>query len=126
MRIDDDALVHQDVFLQRALEVVAEGGVGAGGGQVAVVGLHEAALADLVVLHLVADGDDAAGDLVAGHGGLVAGDVAGDLGEDVRASRPLTIFALARVLGELLEQLQVGEAQADGLDLGRGSGAGRA
>ena len=44
--LDHDPLVQQDVLLQAAFEGVAEGGVGASGQQVAVVGLHQAALAD--------------------------------------------------------------------------------
>ncbi len=77
VRGDDHALVEQHVFLEAALEVVAEGRVRAAAvGNCAVVGLHEAALADLVVLDLLADGHDAADDFVSRHGGLAAGHVA--------------------------------------------------
>ena len=68
--VDDHALVHQRVLLERALEVVAERGVGAGREHVPVVGLHEGAVADLVVLDLGADSHDPSAGLVAGHGGL--------------------------------------------------------
>ena len=76
---DHHALVEQRVFLQAAVEVVAEGRVRAGrGGQLAVVGLHQAPLADSVLLHLVADRHDAADDFVPRHHRLLARHIALD------------------------------------------------
>ena len=74
IRRDDHALVEQRVFLQAALKVVSERRVGAARrGQLAVVGLHQAALANLVMFHLIADGNDPADDFVSRHGGQAAG-----------------------------------------------------
>ena len=61
--------------------------------------------------HLVADGDDAAGHLVAGHTRLGAGDIAPAFLQDVRADAGEDVV-LARMVGELLQELHVREAQA--------------
>ena len=122
--VDDHALVHDHVLLQRAFEVVAEGGVRAVGEHVAIVGLHEGAVADRVALDLRADGDDTGTGLVARHGRGFSGHVAGDRGQLGRAQERLH-FTLARVRGEGVQQLGVAEADAGGLDLAqdlRGSG----
>jgi len=71
-----------------------------------------------MMAHLVADGDDAHDDFVAGHRRLVAGDVAGDLVQDF-AGQPRDDLGLARVLAELLEQLEIGKTKPHGLDLGQ-------
>ena len=84
-RLDDDPLVQQDVLLQPSLEGVAEGGVGPPGDQGAVVRLHQATLPDAMVLDPGPDGHDPARHLVAGHGGLGAGDVAAALLQDFGA-----------------------------------------
>ncbi len=115
--VNHHALVHQDVFLKRAFEIVAEGGGRAGGGQVAVVGLHQAPLANLVLLDLVADRDDPADDLVARHRGLAPGNVVGHLLQGL-GTQPLDDLALAGMLVELLQQLEIGEAKAHAFDLG--------
>ena len=114
--VHDDALVHDHVLLQPALEVVAEGGIGGGRGQVPVVGLHEDALAHPVVLHRGTDGHDAPAALVAGHRGQLAGHVAGDLGQDLRVQASLHL-ALAGMVREGVQQLRVGEADAHRLHL---------
>ena len=112
----DDALVEQDVFLERAFKVVAEGGVGVGGGHPAVIGLHEVTPADVVARDLAADFDDAQDGFVAGDGRFVVGDVVGhllqsggvDAGDDGR---------FAGVAGELFpREFEVGEAEADYFD----------
>ena len=89
-----------------------------GRAKLAIVGLHQHALADLVACDALADGDDAADGFVARDGGLAQRDVAGNLLEHL-ARQAADDLALARVVGELLEQLEVGEAQAHGLDLGQ-------
>ena len=71
--VQDHPLVEEDVLLQPALEVVPEGRIGAGRGQVAVVGLDQDALADAVPRHGVAHRDDPGGDLVAGDRGRSPG-----------------------------------------------------
>ena len=122
--VDDDALVHEHVLLQRALEVVAEGGVGGGGEHVAIVGLHQGPVADLVALHLRADRHHAGTGLVAGHGRGVTGHVAGDRRQLVR-TQEREHLALARVRGEGMQQLGVAEADAGGLDLAQDLGGTR-
>ena len=52
LRGGEDALVQKDIFLEGAFKVVAEGGAGVGGGQPAVIGLHQVAPADLVALDI--------------------------------------------------------------------------
>ncbi len=116
--VDDHAFVHQDVFLQRAFEVVAEGGIGTGGWEAAIIGLDEAALADLVMFDLVSDGDNPASDFVAGDRGFFIGDVAGDLFRRARILSVGRLMAMDRLLqggwlGELFEEFEVGEAEAD-------------
>ena len=109
--LDDDALVHQHVLLQAALEVVAEGRIGRCRQHVAIVGLHEGAVTHLVALDTRAHGDDAGTALVSWHGRLVARDVAGDAGQLLgRQEGPH--LALARVGLEGMQQLGVAEADA--------------
>ena len=113
--VDDHALVHQRVLLEGALEVVAERGIGAGGQHVAVVGLHEGSVTDLVVLDLGAHGHDASAGLVAGHRGGLTRHVAGDGGQLCRRQEGEHL-ALARVRSEGMQQLGVAETDAGGLD----------
>ena len=111
----DDPLVEQHIFLQPALEVVAEGGVGLVGRQPAIVGLYDEPFADLVAVDPRADLDDADDGLVAGNGRRVAGDVVGHLGQRPRVEAAQDA-GLAAVLRELLQQFEIGEAQPDRLD----------
>ena len=97
--IDHHPLVHHHVLLQAALEIVAEGGVGIGRRQFAVIGLDQAALADLVVGDPFADGDDAAGHLVARHGRLVSGNIARHRATEPSALRP-EVISLLRACSE--------------------------
>ena len=113
----DHPLVEQHVFLQAALEVVAEGGVGRVGRQPAIIGLDDEAFAELVALDAVADLDDAHHRFMAGNGRRIAGNVVRHLGQGLRR-QAVEHARLAAVPGELLEQLEIGEAQADRLDLG--------
>ena len=69
----DDPLVEQHIFLQSALEIVAEGGVGLVGRQPAVVGLDDEPLAGLVAVDAGSDLDDANDRLVAGTVGASPG-----------------------------------------------------
>ena len=87
----------------------------------AVVGLHQGSVADLVVLDLRADGDHASAGLVAGHGGRLAGHVAGDGGQ-LLGRQEGEHLALARMRGESVQQLGVAEADAGGLDLAQDLG----
>ncbi len=113
--IDDDPLVHEHVLLQGTFEVVAERGIGRGREHVAVVGLDQGAVTDLVVLDLGTDGHDASAGLVAGNGGLLAGYVAGDAPQLVWREERQDL-ALARVRGEGMQQLGVAEADAGRFD----------
>jgi hypothetical protein len=114
--LDDHPLVQEDVLLEPALEVVAERRVRGGGRQMAVVGLDEDALAGSVAAHVVTDRDDPARALVPRHRRPVARDVAGVLGECGRVQAREHV-ALPRMRGEGVEQLGVGEADPDRLDL---------
>ena len=116
-RLDDHPLVHDDVFLEPALEVVAERGVGTRGGQVPVVGLHEASFTDAMAPHVGADRHDAAHHLMTGDRGQLARDVARDLRQDGRVETGQDL-ALARMRREGMEQLGIREADADSLDPG--------
>ena len=113
--LDHHPLVDDDVFLEPALEVVAEGRVGAGRREVAVVGLDEDPLADPVVRDALADRDDPGDDLVPRDRGRLAGDVARDLRERLRREAA-DHLALAGMVREGVQQLGVREADADGLD----------
>ena len=114
--VHDNALVHQDVLLETALEVVPEGGVGTFGGQCAVVGLHKAAFADPVVGDFAAHRHNPARHLVSRHGRQLAGHVARDLLEHLRGDARHDL-PLAGVGRELVQQLEVREAQTNCLDL---------
>ena len=94
VRGGDDAFVQKDILLERAFEVVAEGGVGVGGGQPAVIGLHEVALAHLVAFDIGADLDDADHRLMAGHSRFVAGHIVGHFPQRVLASMPAVMADL--------------------------------
>ena len=80
------------------------------------VGLHQDAVADLVVLHVRADRNNAADRLVTGNGGLGAGLEAGD-GRELLGGEATDDLDLAGVLVELVQQLGVREADATGLYL---------
>ena len=69
--------IQQDILLERAFEIVAERGIGIGGGQPAVIGLHKETLADFVAGDAGADLDDADDGFMAGHHRFVAGHVVG-------------------------------------------------
>ncbi len=114
--LDDHPLVEEDVLLEPALEVVAEGRVRPRGRQVPVVGLDQHPLADRVPRHARPDRHDPSRDLVAGDQGQLARHVARDLRErcPVDAARDL---GLPEVRRERLEELRVGEADPDRLDL---------
>jgi hypothetical protein len=114
--LDDHPFVQDDILLEPALEVVAERRVRAGGRQVAVVGLDEDALAGAVAAHVAADRHDPTGAFVPRHRGPVARDVAGVLGERGRVQARQHL-ALPRMRGEGMQQLGVGEADPDRLDL---------
>ena len=116
-RRSDDPLVQQHVFLQPALEVVAEGGVGLVGRQPAVVGLDDEPLARLVAVDPRPDLDDANDGFVAWDGRRVARHVIRHFRQRL-CVEPGQDFGLTTVRGELLEQLEIGEAQTDRLDLG--------
>ena len=111
----DDPLVEQHVFLQAALEIVAESGVGLFRRQPAIIGLDHVALADLEVIDALANLDDANDGFVARHCRLFARDIVGHFRQRVliHAARNA---GLAGMLGELLEQFQIGKTQADSLD----------
>ncbi len=83
----DDPLVHQDVFLQGALEVVAEGGVGGRRLHPAIIGLDEVSLAGLVPRDAGPDRDDPHDRLMAGDRGRRVRHIARDLLEDVEDRR---------------------------------------
>ena len=68
--VDDDPLVDHDVLLQRALEVVAEGGVRGRGRHVTPVGLDQHPLPHAEVPDVLTHGDDPRDRLVARHGRL--------------------------------------------------------
>ena len=112
----DDPLVEQHVFLQPALEIVAEGGVGLVGRQPAVVGLDDEPLAGLVAVDARPDLDDANDRFVARNGRRIARHVIRHFRQRLRVEAGQH-DGLTAVLGELLEQLEIGEAQADRLDL---------
>ncbi len=118
VRLDDHALVHQDVLLEPALEVVAERRVGRHRRQVAVVRLHQAALPDPVVPHRAPDDHDPADHFVAGDRRRLTGHVARDLREDSGID-PAEHPALARMRRERVHELGVGEADADRLHPGK-------
>ena len=111
----DDPFVEQHVFLQPALEIVAEGGVGLVGRQPAVVGLDDEPLAGLVAIDARPDLDDADDRLVAGNGRRIARHVVRHLRQRLRVETGQHV-GFPAVLGELLEQFEIGEAQADRLD----------
>ena len=71
-----------------------------------------------MVLDLLAHRNDAAGDLVPRDRGLRAGDVVGHLAQGL-CGEPLDDAALAGVLVELFQELEVGEAEADAFDPGQ-------
>ena len=66
--LEDHPLIEENVFLEPSLEVVAEGGVRGRGQEVPIVGLDQAALAQAMTAHLVADGNDPPNRLVPGDG----------------------------------------------------------
>ena len=80
--------------------------------------MHEVSLAHLEILDALSDPGDPDDGLVAGDGRGAAGDVARDFDEDILFDTGDDL-ALANVGGELLEQLQIREAKADGLDFGK-------
>lgn len=107
--LDNHPLIQEDVFLQPALEVVAEGGVRGRRQEVPVVRLDKAPFADAMAAHLVSHGDDAPNRLVPGDREQPTRRIRGDLGQhfrvDFREDR-----ALSGVARERMQQLRVGEA----------------
>jgi hypothetical protein len=110
--LDDHPLVEQHVLLEPALKVVAEGGVGGLRREVAIVGLDQAPLAELVAANLVAHGDDVTHRLVPGDGRQSARRIRWNLGQHFRR-QPRENLALARVAGERVQELGIGEADPD-------------
>jgi hypothetical protein len=106
-----EPFVEQDVLLQPALEVVAEGAVGVGRGQAPEVRLHHVPAADDRAGHGAADGDHPEHHLVPRHGRQASRHIRGDaLERPVAEDR-----ALAHMPVELVAQLHIREAQPDAL-----------
>ena len=112
--LDDHPLVEQDVFLEPALEVVAEGGVRGRGREMPVVGLDQATLAHTMAAHPVAHRDDVADGLMSGHRRQPARHVGRYLRQHVRIE-PGEHLALTGVACERMQELRVGEADPDRL-----------
>jgi hypothetical protein len=77
------------------------------------------------MLHLVANRHNPAGDFVAWNGWLAPGHVIGHLFESRIVQAPYDT-ALAGMLVELFEELQIRKAKSDALDLGKNLVPGRA
>ncbi len=111
LRLDDDPLVHQHILLQRSFEIITKRTIGIFCFQPPIIGLHQDALADMMMAHLLPDGNDTAAGFMAGNGCLACGPIGRYFRQNAEIN-PFHDVAFAGMPVKLFKQFQIGKTQS--------------